>query len=90
MYFLSEGECTSSGRKRLCLSLLVERIRRMSHEKKLLLGEFHLLLDKLEISEQISFLEKNNEKIKSRIHDSEKNSKSSKLKRKHDIGKYDP
>ena len=39
----------------------------MSQEKSLLLDEFHTLLNKLEISEQISFLENNNEKIKNKI-----------------------
>ena len=61
----------------------------MSQEKTLLLGEFHNLLNKLEISEQISFLENNNETIKSRIQDSEKSlkqPKSLKLKRKHGKG----
>ena len=63
----------------------------MSQEKTLLLGEFHILLNKLEISEQISFLENNNETIKSRIQDSEKSlkqPKSLKLKRKHGKGIY--
>ena len=61
----------------------------MSQEKTLLLDEFHILLNKLGISEQISFLENNNETIKSRIQDSEKSlkrSRSFKLKRKHDKG----
>ena len=61
----------------------------MTEEKTQLLDEFHILLNKLEISEQISFLENNNEKIKNRIQNSEKPQdcpKSWKLKRKHDIG----
>ena len=67
----------------------------MSQEKSLLLDEFHTLLNKPEISEQISFLENNNEKIKSKIQYSEKSegkgtvlkhSKSFKLKRKHNKG----
>ena len=65
----------------------------MSQEKTLLLGEFHILLNKLEISEQISFLENNNETIKSRIQDSEKSlkhPKSLKLKRKHGKGIFNP
>ena len=63
----------------------------MSQEKTLLLDEFHILLNKLGISEQISFLENNNETIKSRIKDSEKSlkrSRSFKLKRKHDKGTF--
>ena len=39
----------------------------MAQEKKDLLDEFHQLLNKLEISEQITILETSNEKIKTKI-----------------------
>ena len=65
----------------------------MAQEKTLLLDKFHILLNKLDISEQICVLENNNEKIKNRIKNSEKPlecPKSWKLKRKHDIGIFSP
>lgn len=69
----------------------------MSREKELLLNEFHILLNKLNIPEQTKILEKTNQEIRFQIavheksvqhvNDTEtKETKSDKRKRKHSKG----